>query len=147
CSGCHMISSTGVIAQGPGLDIGSRTDGFHDHSLPAIDMAISPFPNTSEQQQGIQTELEGAIAVVGPTPTGGGAAPGGICVVPENGGEITVRTDSFQIGHDYPSGAAQDRRSWLEVIAYDSNNNVLFSSGVVADNQDPEDIDDPIVSC
>jgi hypothetical protein len=147
CSGCHMISSTGVIAQGPGLSVGTRTDGFHDHSLPAIDQAITDFPNKDAQTMGIQTELEGAIAIVGPAPTGGGAAPGGICVVPEDGGAIRVRADSFQIGHMYPSGAAQDRRAWLEVIAYDASNTVVFSSGVVADNQDPEDIGDPIVNC
>jgi Cytochrome c554 and c-prime len=147
CSGCHMISSTGVIAQGTGLNVGTRTDGFHDHSLAAIDQAVTSFPNTAEQGSDIQTELEGAIAIVGPTPIGGGAAPGGICVVPENGGQITVRTDSFQIGHMYPSGAAQDRRAWLEVIAYDGSDNVLFSSGVVADDQDPEDINDAMVNC
>jgi hypothetical protein len=147
CSGCHMISSTGVIAQGPGLSVGTRTDGFHDHSLPAIDQAITEFPNKDQQAMGIESELEGAIAIVGPSPPGGGAAPGGICVVPEDGGAIRVRVDSFQIGHMYPSGAAQDRRSWLEVIAYDASNNVLFSSGVVADNQDPEDIADPMVNC
>jgi len=147
CSGCHMISSTGVIAQGPGLNVGTRIDGFHDHSLPAIDQAITDFPNKDAQATGIETELEGAIAIVGPTPPGGGAAPGGICVVPADGGAITVRLDSFQIGHMYPSGAAQDRRAWVELIAYDASNTVLFSSGVVADNQDPEDIGDPIVNC
>ncbi|HEY1812514.1 MAG TPA: multiheme c-type cytochrome [Kofleriaceae bacterium] len=147
CSGCHMISSTGVIAQGPGLNVGTRTDGFHDHTLAAIDTAISPFPDGSDQQNEIQTELEGAIAIVGPTPTGGGAAPGGICVVPENGGELTVRVDSFQIGHDYPSGAAQDRRAWLEVNAYDGSGAVLLTSGVVGSDQDPEDIDDAMINC
>jgi len=47
----------------------------------------------------------------------------------------------------YPSGAAQDRRVWIEVIVYNAANAILFSSGVVGDNQDPEDINDPVVNC
>jgi hypothetical protein len=150
CSGCHMIATDGVIAQGPGLNVANRPSGLHDHSLPAIDQAlIAGFPNTAAQATGIQGILEGAIAVVGPPPPGmpGSASPGGICVDPGGGGEITVRVDSFQIGHMYPSGAAQDRRSWLEVIAYDASNTILLQSGVVPDNMDPEDIGDDLVNC
>jgi hypothetical protein len=65
-------------------------------------------------------------------------------VTPENGGEITVRMDTRNVGHMWPSGAAQDRRAWLEVIAYDVNNVVLFHTGDgIADDQDPEDLNDP----
>ena len=148
CSGCHMISSTGVIAQGSGLDVGTREYGFHDHSFPAIDQAlIASFPNQTVQAMEIQETLEGAIAVVGPTPVNGTAPPGGICVDPDNGGEIRVRLDTFQIGHDYPSGAGQDRRAWIEMHAYGSDGTELTNSGVVGSDQDPEDINDPLVSC
>ena len=47
----------------------------------------------------------------------------------------------------YPSGAAQDRRVWLELKAFDSGNNLIFSSGNVGDTQDPEDINDPNLDC
>jgi hypothetical protein len=56
---------------------------------------------------------------------------------------LTVRMDTISTGHMYPSGAAQDRRSWLEVIAYDATNAIVFSSGMVGPTQDPEDLADP----
>jgi hypothetical protein len=49
--------------------------------------------------------------------------------------------DAF-VGHDWPSGATHDRRAWLELIAYQGSN-VVFSSGVVADQQDVLTITDP----
>jgi nitrate/TMAO reductase-like tetraheme cytochrome c subunit len=147
CSKCHMKPSDGVIAEGPGLNVGNRIDGFHDHGFPAIDQAVTPFPNPDVQAAGIQDILDPSIAIVGPTPVAGPPSPGGICLDPLNGGTLTVRADTFNVGHAFPSGASQDRRSWLEVIAYDASNNIVFSSGVVGDNQDPEDIDDPITNC
>ncbi len=41
--------------------------------------------------------------------------------------------DNVGVGHAFPSGAAQDRRAWIEVIAY-SGSNVVYSSGVVPDD-------------
>ena len=64
-------------------------------------------------------------------------------MTPVNGGQLTVRMDTRGTGHAWPSGAAQDRRAWLEVIAYDASNSVVFSSGVVPDDKDPEEINDP----
>jgi hypothetical protein len=140
CSGCHMTGSTGVIAEGPGLNVGSRDYGFHDHTFPAIDQAISDFPGTDAQAAGIATILDPALTIIGPRPVAGGTPPGGICLPPDN--ILTVRMDTIGLGHNYPSGASQDRRVWLEVIAYDAGNNIVFSSGNVGDTQDPEDLTD-----
>jgi len=141
CGGCHMQSSTEVVADFEG--VGVRTNGFHEHLWPAVDQALTPFPGIEAQAAAIKRDLDPAIAIVGPNPLAGGAPPGGICVTPENGGQITVRADSFNVGHAFPSGAAQDRRAWVEVIAYDAGNNIIFQSGVVPDGVDPEDIGDP----
>jgi hypothetical protein len=145
CSGCHMPSHDDVIADKPGLNVPLRPSGFHEHLWPAIDEALTTWPNPDAMSMGIERDLHGAIAVVGATPTGqsSAAAHGGICVTPLGGGQITVRIDSRGTGHMWPSGAAQDRRAWLELIAYDASNNVVFSSGVVADDKDPEEINDP----
>lgn len=46
----------------------------------------------------------------------------------------------------FPTGATADRRAWIEIIAYDANDQVVFSSGVIpaADPYtDPEDLGDP----
>ena len=143
CGTCHMKSSTDIIADAPGLDVRSRTNGFHEHMWPAIDQALTPFPEVEAQVIAIKRDLDPSIGIIGPLPLSGPPAPGGICVTPENGGQITVRVDSFGTGHMWPSGAAQDRRTWLEVIAYDAANNIIFQSGVVPDGIDPEQIGDP----
>ena len=54
-----------------------------------------------------------------------------------------MRVDSIGTGHTWPSGAAHDRRAWLEVIAYRADNSIVFQSGVVPDGMDPEEINDP----
>lgn len=143
CGSCHMQSSTDVIADAPGLDVPSRNFGFHEHMWPAIDQALTPFPQMAEQAAAIERDLDPSIAVIGTRPLAGGAPAGGICVEPLDGGRITVRIDSIGTGHAWPSGAALDRRTWLEVIAYDASNNILFQTGVVPDGVDPEAIGDP----
>jgi hypothetical protein len=145
CSACHMIGSDGVIAEGNGLNVGSRNDGFHDHGFPAIDQAISTFPNTDAQTTGIANILDPALTIIGASVIQGVPPGGGICLEPD--GTLKVRMDTIGLGHDYPSGASQDRRVWLEVIAYDASNVEVFSSGKVGDNQDPEDLADPYLDC
>jgi hypothetical protein len=140
CGGCHMFSSSEPIADFKG--VGSRPNGFHEHAWPAVDQALTPFPNMPMQAQLIDRDLHGAVGIQGPN-RAGDAPLGGICVTPINGGEITVRVDTIQLGHAFPSGASQDRRMWVEVLAYDNMNNVVFSSGVVPDGMDPEQIGDP----
>jgi hypothetical protein len=144
CSRCHMKVSSDPIAEGAGLNVKQRQDGFHLHTFPAIDQAVTPFPGMDVQAAGIQDILDPAIAIVSARPFGGGTPPGGICL---EQGTLRVRVDTFNVGHNFPSGASQDRRTWLEVIAYDAANNVVFSSGVVGDDQDPEDIHDPHIDC
>lgn len=143
CGACHMLSSTDVVADAPGLDVTLRTNGFHEHMWPAIDQALTSFPELEAQAAAVQRDLDPSIGIAGPTPLAGPPAPGGICVTPENGGQITIRVDSFGTGHAWPSGAAQDRRAWLELVAYDAGNNIIFQTGVVPDGMDPEAIADP----
>jgi hypothetical protein len=140
-----MKPSDGVIAEGAGLNVGSRTQGFHEHTFPAIDQAVTPFSNLGVQAAGIKDILDPALTIPGPRPVAGGNGPGGICLNPDN--TLNVRMDTISVGHNFPTGAAQDRRTWLEVIAYDAANNVVFSSGVVGDDQDPEDLADPYLEC
>jgi hypothetical protein len=161
CSGCHMGTNvapeTTVIADKPGLNVKSRPNSFHEHLWLGIDQAVTPFPGTAAmpppapaftQAQAIQRDLDPALTIVGATPigdvdglTGPGEIEGGICVTHEQ--TITVRMDTRGTGHMWPSGASQDRRAWLQLIAYDASNTVLFQTGVVPDGMDPEAINDP----
>lgn len=147
CSKCHMTPSKGVIADNPMItDVKARDDGFHDHSMPAIDVALVPtFPQQEEQRAGIETILKPAIAIIGTRPLGSPEAKGGICLDPP--GTLSVRVDSLGVGHSFPSGAAQDRRVWVEVIAYDANNNVIYQRGVVPAGTDPELTTDTTLTC
>jgi hypothetical protein len=141
CGSCHMPSSTDVVADAPGLAVKSRMNGFHEHLWPGIDQALSAFPETDAQAAGIKRDLDPAVAIVGPAAFASNVQPGGICLDPP--GILSVRIDSIGTAHQWPSGAAQDRRAWLEVIAYDSANAIVFQSGVVADGMDPEELGDP----
>ena len=141
CGACHMRSSTGVIAEGPGLAVKSRANGFHEHLWPGIDQALSPWPERPAQAEAIRRDLDGALAVIGPSSLTSNVQPGGICLDPP--GRLTVRVDTIGLGHNWPSGAGQDRRAWLEVIATDAGGAVLLQSGVVPDGKDPEDLADP----
>ena len=148
CSGCHMGTNvdppTTMIVDKSGVQGKSRPGSFHEHLWPGIDQSMTPFAGVdaaAAQAAGIARDLDPALTIVGPAKSGGQIGEGGICVTHD--GRITVRMDSRGPGHDWPSGAAHDRRAWLEVIAYDAAGDVVFSSGDVPDDLDPEQLDDP----
>jgi hypothetical protein len=136
CGACHMRSSRlAPIADAPGVK--PRMGGFHTHTMAGVDVALTPFPEAEAQLAAVHDILNPSIEIVGPVPLAG-TQPGGICVTPQDGGIITVRVDSISVGHSWPSGAAQDRRTWLELIAYDAGGTPLLQSGVVPVGMDPE---------
>jgi hypothetical protein len=143
CSGCHMKSDPSADKIAVGATAKSRPGGFHEHVWPGIDEAPPPFPGGSAMAAAIARDLDPALTVVGATPLGAVIGNGGICVTPENGGTLTVRIDTRGTGHMWPSGAAHDRRAWLEVIARDAADHIVFSSGVVGDDEDVDDRKDP----
>ena len=145
CSKCHMTPSDGVIASGDGLDVRSRNLGFHDHTMAAVDIALTSFPQIEEQKKAIDTILKPSIGIIGTRPLGSAVPKGGICL--DQPGVLTVRVDSLSVGHSFPSGAAQDRRVWLQVIAYDASNNVVYQRGVVPNGTDPEAVNDSSLQC
>jgi hypothetical protein len=140
CSSCHMEPFDGTIADAP--NVVSRPSGRHEHTMASVDQALTPFPEIAAQDAAVQKILK-AIKITGPKPRVGTRSPGGICVDELEPNSISVRIDSFNVGHNFPSGVAHDRRVWLEVIATDINGAVVFSSGVVPDGMDPEEIGDP----
>ena len=132
CSNCHMFPSDGVIAEGAG----NRKNGFHEHMWPGVDLALTPFPQMEAQEERVREDLLAAIAIISPKPRSSTETYGGICLDPP--GDLKIRIDSLNVGHMFPSGAAQDRRVWLQVQVFDASNNVIFESGVVPDGVDPE---------
>ncbi len=145
CSRCHMFPSTGVIASGEGLDVKSRELGFHEHLWPAIDRALTPWPQMDEQYAAIKRDLIDAVNIKGPKPRGTNEAPGGICLTENQ--NIDVRIDSFSVGHMFPSGAAQDRRMWVHIVVKDASGAVIYERGKLDPGMDPEESSDTTVNC
>jgi Cytochrome c554 and c-prime len=130
CGQCHMIANTDVIAEDPAVAVKLRPLGRREHTFVGVDVALSPWPEVPAQRAAIDRDLQATVLAK-------------LCVLPTNGGEITLRLDAVGAGHAWPSGAAHDRRAWAEVIAYDAAGKVRFSSGVVPLDKDPEELSDP----
>jgi hypothetical protein len=113
CNQCHMnqSASKGPIAQVSGESLPARYTYAHD--FPGVDVGL-PGGSTSEQsvvEQFLQTTLQTAL-----------------CVTQQGG--VRAIVDNVAAGHFWPSGAAQDRRAWAEVVATKAGK-VIYQSGVV----------------
>ena len=118
CSQCHMPQSTEMkpVANVPGAPL-RRT---HSHAFPAVDLAVTDFPDKDNQKKLVLAFLATTLQTA-------------LCVEPFGGGsKVGVLLDNVATGHFWPSGSAQDRRAWFEVVAY-SGGNVVYQSGVVPD--------------
>lgn len=127
CGKCHMEGRDGVAAAVEGAP--KRI--VHDHSMAAVDVALTPFSEEPAQRAAVQKLLDTTLLAklcVKQTPTTGLIA------------EVTL--DNAFAGHKFPSGAAQDRRAWVELIAYRGGTQV-FASGVVPDKKPAAGIADP----
>ncbi len=111
---CHMKQTPGVaVALG-----GPTNRTLHAHNFPAVDVPLGPKPPDPVAVQAAQAELNDRLLA------------GSLCVFPESK-KIQALLDN-NAGHDWPSGAAQDRRAWVEIKAYADGETVPFyTSGVV----------------
>ena len=126
CGGCHMPGSDALAANVPGAPVRR----VHDHSMPGVDLALTDFPEADAQRKLVQQNLDPALVAK-------------LCVSPPQSGDaVAVTLDNAFVGHAWPSGAAQDRRAWLEVVAY-AKGQVVFQSGVVPDAQSVTSLPDP----
>ncbi len=102
----------------------------HGHTFAAVDTAITPFPDVQRQRDQVQALLDSTMQSA-------------ICVEPFGGGsQVSVIIDNAAAGHAFPSGSAQDRRLWLELIAY-QNGTVVYHSGDLADTDSVTASTDP----
>ncbi len=142
CNGCHMLPTTGVpIADGLGPSAPLRAR--HAHTFAGVDVALSAFPDTgdtdldqasAEQQRAeLQRLLDSTLRLE-------------VCVLKRFTGDATVKVtlDNATAGHHFPTGAAQDRRAFVEVRAFAAEAETPFyETGVVPAGQGVASLDDP----
>jgi hypothetical protein len=96
CGHCHMRGRDGQTTTT--LETPERR--LHDHSMAAVDVALTDFPHREEQIALVEAELESTLLAT-------------LCVIPTTGGaEVTLELDNVTAGHHFPSGASHDRRVW-----------------------------------
>lgn len=127
CGNCHMRGSDGPAVNAEGAPIRR----LHDHSMPGVDIAITDFPERADQLALVTEALDGTLI-------------GSVCVNPNAGlFDILVTLENAGAGHAFPSGAASDRRAWVELKAFDAAGTEIFSSGVVTDSEPVAELVDP----
>lgn len=124
CNACHMPSRSGVAAPGVG---GAPERVLHDHRFAAVDVALTRFPGIGDADQAIADEQRERVQRMLDTSLGVE-----ICVQALSQGRaaVFVTLENASAGHRWPSGAAQDRRAWVQVTAYhDDDDEPFWSSG------------------
>ena len=116
CGQCHMPASLKEMPASTMRDSPLRR--VHDHTMPGVDVALTPFPEREEQRRLVEEALAGTVQSA-------------LCVLPQGANSrLQLVLDNGGAGHGFPSGATSDRRFWAEVLA-EQGGVPLYSSGVV----------------
>jgi hypothetical protein len=140
CNGCHMRPFPNeVVADAKGVRPRTR----HAHDFPGVDVSLSPFPDTGDPSLDAEISEQQAAAV---TSLLDSTLRIEICVLSRFTGDasISVTLDNAGAGHHFPSGAAQDRRLFVELRAFaDGETEPFYESGVVPEGDAAATLDDP----
>jgi hypothetical protein len=120
CSSCHMPERREPAAVYPGA-----VDRLvSEHLWPGIDVALTDFPNRDALRSAVEDCQLGQASVIFFT----------LEVTPPDIFTLRLETNA---GHNQPSGSAQDRRMWLEFLAYDEDGQLLedVSSGNIGEGE------------
>ncbi len=118
CGKCHMTGSREPVANVPNAPVRQH----HEHTFAGIDVALTAWPELEAQRAAILRDLNPTVIPR-------------LCVAALDGGvRADVSLENALAGHAWPSGAAQDRDAWVELVAY-RGSEILFQSGLVKDGQ------------
>lgn len=109
CADCHMKPSNG-----PASTVSPKQRRIHAHGFPAVDLAVTDFPEKATQQAQAQALLDGLIQ-----PT--------LCYNTLTQ-KLELTLENVTAGHGFPSGATPDRRAWVELTAY-FGGQIMYASG------------------
>jgi hypothetical protein len=148
CTACHLPTVEGGVPIAPE----GKNRARHSHHMAGVDGPLTPFPATDDPRRDAKLAAEQAMKreeLLDPT------VRVEIClqrvaepvlvdnVVTDPGASaIHVTFDNANAGHNFPSGASQDRRAWAELIAYDGDD-VIYQSGVVPEGEPASVATDP----
>ena len=125
CGQCHMDQRAGRAADVPSAP--SRS--VHAHTFPGVDVALTPVPEKDAQRAAVERSLDSVLQAA-------------LCVKGSGSATIQVVLDNVGAGHSFPSGATQDRRAWVELVAY-AGGAPVYQSGVVPEGSHPLALSDP----
>jgi hypothetical protein len=116
CGSCHMDGRDGLAS------VMSTTERrLHSHTFAGVDVALTDFPQMGLQREEVQKSLDTVLASQ-------------LRVAEYSGGtEARLTLENVAAGHGWPSGAAADRRAWVQLQAWDTADQLIYSSGVVPD--------------
>lgn len=114
---CHMRTAARdvPIAQAPGVP--ARPER-RSHLFPGVDVALTDFPERAAQREAVVAFLAQALRAE-------------LCVGSRGTSFATLTLENVGSGHDFPSGATQDRRFWVELRAFDADGGTLAESGLL----------------
>lgn len=113
CGSCHLPGSDGPVAEG------GPVRRVHNHAMPGVDVHWEPGPLRDAEIERVEEALYHTVLLTLEV-FDYGAGTG-----------LVVSLDNVAAGHDFPSGAAHDRRAWVELVARDEAGAVLWSSGLI----------------
>jgi hypothetical protein len=124
CGDCHTQS----YVEEPIADVeGAPPRRRHEHTFPGIDTALTEWPGKDLQLAGIARDLRSLLQPK-------------VCYDP-SGNQVEVRLTNIFAGHMWPSGAAQDRRAWVELQVF-TGDAATYRSGVVPPGGSPTELVD-----
>jgi len=128
CIDCHMDPTDfdETIADYPDVPARPR----HQHLWPGVDVPLTDFPHRAAMVSAVERHaLPQSIVYFRLEP---------LVEAGQFRFKVLLETGA---GHRQPSGAAQDRRMWLEWTAYDWDDQVIAESGTIEDDQVENDHD------
>jgi hypothetical protein len=129
CIGCHMPSRQSPAASVPG----APTRLIHEHLWPGVDVPLTDFPNRDALRSAVEDCQLGVASL-------------SFFTLEVTAPDLFTFQLETNAGHNQPSGAAQDRRMWLEFMAYGEDGKRLdaHTSGDIADGElEEKPPDDP----
>lgn len=128
CGQCHMPSADGLSSTSPG----GQVRRLHGHAMAGVDIALTEFPERDSQRAAVQGNLDNVLLPR-------------ICVTQhEHGATVTLSVENIAAGHSWPSGAAADRRAWVEFAFY-AGQELVLAAGQIAEGEPLLEREDPLL--